>query len=260
MTAGQYLPAYDMTVRRSSDNAQTNIGLVGGLEDTATLAAFCSGTNAYLVTWKNQGSLGSAGDASQSTAASQPQVCASGVVKTWNGQPTVYYGGSQYLQTTGNVQVVNATTGVWSAAAVVNTNYNSTAQVIFSNDSTMANYRLISLRFTTNLGQLIADAFNATGNALSAVSSIYPGNLFGGQFNMSTVSAYTNGALGGTTAFSGTIPTNPSIVQPGGNQLSYYLNGTLSEVWAGGFVQSTSDKATYDLNAASFFGIAGVTQ
>jgi hypothetical protein len=37
-TGGQYLPAYDMTVRRSSDNAQTNIGFVGGLEDTATLA------------------------------------------------------------------------------------------------------------------------------------------------------------------------------------------------------------------------------
>jgi hypothetical protein len=91
LTSSQYNPSYDWLVRRSSDNTQTQIGFAGGLLNTTALASFCSGTNAYLVTWKNAGSFGSSGDATQSTAANQPQVCASGVVTTKNGVPAIRF-------------------------------------------------------------------------------------------------------------------------------------------------------------------------
>src|SRR5210317_2258769 len=74
-------------VRRSSDNTEQNIGFVNGELDTSTLETFCSGTNAYVTTWYDQS--GNARDASQTTAANQPQIVSSGSVITQNGKPTI---------------------------------------------------------------------------------------------------------------------------------------------------------------------------
>ena len=73
-------------VRRSSDNAESDIGYVaaGGL-DTATLLTFCGAGSGFVVKIYDQS--GNGRDISQATLANQPQVVDSGVTVTNNGKP-----------------------------------------------------------------------------------------------------------------------------------------------------------------------------
>jgi hypothetical protein len=80
-------------VRRSSDNTETDIGFSStfGL-DTTTLTSFCSGTNGFVTTWYDQS--GNARNATQTTAANQPQIVSAGsVLNNINGLPTIQFDG-----------------------------------------------------------------------------------------------------------------------------------------------------------------------
>jgi len=79
-------------VRRSSDNAELNIGFVSNELDTASLTTFCSGTNGFVTTWYDQS--GSGINATQTTAANQPQIVSSGSVITQGGKPSMRFDGS----------------------------------------------------------------------------------------------------------------------------------------------------------------------
>jgi hypothetical protein len=71
-------------VRRSSDNAEQNIGFTAlGNLDTTALTSFCSGINGFVTTWYDQS--GNGRNAVQSTAANQPQIVSSGSVLTLTG-------------------------------------------------------------------------------------------------------------------------------------------------------------------------------
>jgi len=63
---------YAIEVRRASDNATQDIGFVNNELDTTTLSTFCSGTNGFVTTWYDQS--GNGYDATQTTAANQPQI------------------------------------------------------------------------------------------------------------------------------------------------------------------------------------------
>jgi hypothetical protein len=65
-------------VRRSSDNAEQNIGFVNNVLDTASLLTFCGAGNGFVTTWFDQS--GNANNATQSTAANQAQVVSSGAL------------------------------------------------------------------------------------------------------------------------------------------------------------------------------------
>jgi hypothetical protein len=75
-------------VRRSSDNTEQNIGFTAlGNLDTTSLTSFCSGTNGFVTTWYDQS--GNSNNATQSTAANQPQIVSSGSVITLNSKPSI---------------------------------------------------------------------------------------------------------------------------------------------------------------------------
>jgi hypothetical protein len=88
-------------VRRSSDNAESDIGFTAlGDLDTTALTTFCSGTDGFVTTWYDQS--GNAYNATQGTAANQPQIVSSGAVLTTNGKPSANFDGSNdSLFTTG---------------------------------------------------------------------------------------------------------------------------------------------------------------
>lgn len=65
-------------VRRASDNTEQDIGFVDNVLDTSSLTSFCSGTNGFVKTWYDQS--GNGRDATQTTAANQPQIVSSGTV------------------------------------------------------------------------------------------------------------------------------------------------------------------------------------
>jgi len=81
-------------VRRASDNTEQNIGFVNNVLDTASLTSFCSGTNGFVTTWYDQS--GNGYDATQTTAANQPQIVSSGSVLTKYGKPNLVFS-TQFL-------------------------------------------------------------------------------------------------------------------------------------------------------------------
>jgi hypothetical protein len=75
-------------VRRSSDNAEANIGFTAsGDLDTAALLAFVGSGDGFVTTWYDQS--GNGRNAAQTTAGGQPQIVSNGVIQTQNGRPTV---------------------------------------------------------------------------------------------------------------------------------------------------------------------------
>jgi hypothetical protein len=79
-------------VRRASDNTEQNIGFINNVLDTSSLTSFCSGTNGFVTTWYDQS--GNGRNATQTTAANQPQIVSSGSIITENSKPSLKFDGS----------------------------------------------------------------------------------------------------------------------------------------------------------------------
>ena len=82
-------------VRRASDNTEQNIGFVNNELDTSSLTSFCSGTNGFVTTWYDQS--GNGRNATQTTAANQPQIVSSGSVIQRNSRPSMLSSQDQLL-------------------------------------------------------------------------------------------------------------------------------------------------------------------
>jgi hypothetical protein len=82
-------------VRRSSDNAEQNIGFVNNVLDTASLLTFCGAGNGFVTTWYDQS--GNSYNVINSSAIGQPQIVSSGVVITKNSKPTTNFTTSNEL-------------------------------------------------------------------------------------------------------------------------------------------------------------------
>lgn len=78
-------------VRRASDNTELDIGFVSNELDTSALTTFCSGTNGFVKTWYDQS--GNGRDATQTTAANQPQIVSSGSVISVSSKPALQFDG-----------------------------------------------------------------------------------------------------------------------------------------------------------------------
>jgi hypothetical protein len=106
-------------VRRSSDNAEQDIGFVANVLDTATLLSFCLATNGFVTKWYSQIG-GSTFDALQATALKQPKIVSAGVLNTKNGKASCNFTStsSQALVTSAGVAVM---TGQFLSCAVGST-------------------------------------------------------------------------------------------------------------------------------------------
>ena len=80
-------------VRRSSDNAEQNIGFDGsGNLDTTALTSFCSDTDGFVTIWYDQSGNGI--NVAQGTATLQPQIVSGGSVLLVNGKPAIFSNGT----------------------------------------------------------------------------------------------------------------------------------------------------------------------
>ena len=70
-------------VRRSSDNAEQNIGFNGVDLDTSSLLSFVGANNGFITTWYDQS--GNGNNAVQTTAANQPIIVSGGTLLTLSG-------------------------------------------------------------------------------------------------------------------------------------------------------------------------------
>ena len=79
-------------VRRSIDNNVLNIGFTAlGNLDTTALTSFCGAGDGFVTTWYDQS--GNGNNATQSTAANQPQIVSSGSVISVNSNPSIKFDG-----------------------------------------------------------------------------------------------------------------------------------------------------------------------
>lgn len=195
-------------VRRSSDNTEQNIGFdANGNLDTASLTTFVGSGNGFVTTWYDQS--GSAKDAIQITAASQPQIVASGVTNLSNNKPSISFTGGRFLST----------------ASVTRTNTNEAF-------SMYGVYRLYST--ATRQSQFkwgnteIEPGANANGVALTQF----------GSFSYSPNSSEywsTNTALV-SVVFTGGTTTNTSIYYNGTYRSAGFTNGSNGNLQTSGVI------------------------
>jgi hypothetical protein len=91
-----------LRVRRSSDNAEQDIGFSGNLIDSAALTSFCGAGHGFVVKWYDQS--GNGNDFEQTTTANQPVIVSAGVVLA----EVLFGAGSRSLFSTNNTGAVPA--------------------------------------------------------------------------------------------------------------------------------------------------------
>lgn len=188
-------------VRRADNNAEQDIGFVGENLDTSALTTFCSGTNGFVKTWYDQS--GNANDATQLTAANQPQIVSSGSVILESGKSIIHFNDkSQSLQILG----ITPFTGFSHICVSIGTSLESNGFCHF-----------IGLQ-------------DANGSALGIRPETFP-------VNVNRLRIYDfNGGIGNVNAPFGSIFINEralSYSQNINNEAELYKNGTLTSTATG---------------------------
>lgn len=169
-------------VRRSSDNAEQNIGFIGDDLDTASLLSFVGANNGFVTTWYDQS--GTNKDMSQITASNQPLIVESGVLITKNGKPTVKIVSNNHLTMSSGIG------GSWTNFAFFAVYYknNTTNNIVLGYDD----YKYLWLDYNTT---------NYIGNApISYTIPINTLSLISTNCNSSSVGFYRNNSLINTVA------------------------------------------------------------
>lgn len=85
-----------LRIRRSSDNAEQDIGFVSGAIDESAITTFVGANSAFVVTWYDQS--GNARDITQTTTTRQPRIVNAGVIDKRNGKVApIFDGSNDYL-------------------------------------------------------------------------------------------------------------------------------------------------------------------
>jgi hypothetical protein len=152
-------------VRRSSDNAEQDIGFIGNDLDTASLLTFCGAGNAFVTTWYDQS--GNSTNASIPTASLQAQIVTSGLIETdpFTGKISTLWTGDYY-----NFSVLSLTQ-----------NYLTTA--VYSR--TLTNDQMLTIG--EGIGALRLYQWLLNGNTVSEITS---GNIITHQTGVTTTGAY----------------------------------------------------------------------
>jgi hypothetical protein len=234
-------------VRRSSDNTEQDIGFTAlGNLDTTSLTSFCSGTNGFVTTWYDQS--GNANNATQTTAANQPQIVSSGSILTLTGigsaRPILSFDGTndnfnitpitlgQFTSFYPNKKTASADVSIWMANNAVTGN--PYTPVIYQNVGTYIQNN------TTN--QYTNLTYNNTNYVL--ISGGFSGSVGSIQINNSNIAL----TLATTTS------TGSTITNIGKRQPLEHSKGSVPEMILYTFDNSANVSAI-NTNINSYYGI-----
>ena len=204
-------------VRRSLDNAEQDIGFDGSNNlDTSSLLSFVGANNGFVTTWYDQ--QGS-DNATNVTAAQQPQIVSSGSVIYEGSLPTLDFAGAQ--------QLIKSSTALSDVSLfTVMTSNNASSEMTAINLQDGTNTCFLHLNRSTN-NSLVYGSYNGT--AVSQEGGNISGQLLASGFSISNASANlfidgvdVNQAYLGRSNF-----ISSAIGSRGG---SFYLTGNISEV------------------------------
>ena len=181
-----------MRIRRSSDNAEQDIGFIGNDLDTSAISTFCGAGVGYVVKWYDQS--GNLRDKSNSTAANQPIIYNNGMV-TRNGIPYISASSTQWLALPSAQNV----SGDFTFFITYEKDATGNQQILFDGSNTYAwlDYGLNQYH-STNFAVPISSVYNINtlylNNtiSLSSSSAIYRNNTLIGTSGAKSGSSYLN--------------------------------------------------------------------
>ena len=232
---------FAIRVRRSSDNTEQDIGFIGNNLNTSALTSFCGAGNGFVTTWYDQS--GNARNATQTTAASQPQIVSSGNIILENTKPAIQFDGSNdnlsinsFSNTTSNSIFVvenrnRQLTGTTDFAfSFVRDRIYYDKNTYFQMTSNSGNYLINSMINTTNLQELLS-LFYSNNGAIYKNNNIQSSSLSFNPFNNSSNSTI------------GSADTNNLFAQVKHQELIYYTS------------DQSSNRTGIEFNINTYYGI-----
>jgi hypothetical protein len=219
-------------VRRSSDNAELNIGFTAsGDLNTAALLAHVGAGSGFVTTWYDQS--GNGRHVTQTDPTQQPRIVSNGAIEALNGRPVVRFDGTDLLNTPsfilGNTVVTVARRSATNQPVVEGGNVGSA-------DRGLWGLRSGSTDFTTHLN------YGINGGPLNAT------NADGFPINVPQIVSQT--------AAKGAVATTASIWGIGGGSVGYApLNGFFSGLISLPPVLSTAERQLIERNRGAYYGI-----
>ena len=196
-------------VRRSSDNAEQDIGFIGDDVDTSSLLSFVGANDGFVVTIYDQ--IGT-NDATQSTAGFQHRIVNSGTLETRNNKPVqlkisginsqFYSFGSTIDLTNASKFAVIARVNVTATSLLITTNTTSSTTYFIRPNSGQQNYRLNNINSTINDTVLIQNqlySLSIINNAVSTNVIAYKDNINIGQTTLTQSTGTYNGIFTSNT-------------------------------------------------------------
>jgi hypothetical protein len=267
-------------VRRSNDNSEQDIGFTSsGDLDTAALKTFTGSNSGFVTTWYNQGDSTSL-DFTQTTAASQPRIINAGTIDRQNGDPSIFFDGSNdFMDVASSTNrfnyLHNGTVGFISSVVRFGTGSNpNNAYILLDNKGTSGNERGYSFFYDDRSSVPRNNAYvvtigNAGGNVVNNVSAdaITPNTLnLITQINNPSNSTAANRNIGyvnnGTAIQNNASSLNVSTLNAftnmrlgrTSNSTALPLLGNVSEVIIWNSNQS-SNRTGIETNINSYYGI-----
>ena len=235
-------------VRRSSDNAEADIGFASnGDLDTAALLAHVGSGNGFVTTWYDQS--GNARNATQATAANQPQIVSNGAIETQNGKPALRFDGvNDFFVMTSPINSANATINAVSrlASMGVDGGYilgSLTPLGVLGYDDGSSGLRIFS-----SSGGYFASPLPAAVILAAAVDTIVIAS------NVAALHRYGVSIAGTRTIGQNFQPTNIGTYSNG--TFGRFWSGTLSEITVFGSSISTTDRQTLESNEGLYYSIS----
>jgi hypothetical protein len=241
-------------VRRSSDNAQLDIGFDSqGNLDILALLAFVGTGSGFVTIWYDQS--GNNRHATQTTAALQPRIVSNGAIETENGRPTI----RQLAGGGGFVASVPITGSTLTANAVASLDQQGGTE--YKGLMSISNAGELDYDSVSRGALLIQDFTTAFLFGYRNANTSRAGITIGTQFVATSVYDGTNnilwkdGIAGSTVASVGNFSTTLlSIGERLAGETSPWI-GTLSEQILSTFDFSTADRQTLERNQGSYYNI-----
>ena len=233
-------------VRRSNDNATTNIGFtVNGDLDTTALKTFVGANNGFVSIWYDQSGEGR--NAAQATRGLQPQIISTGVVYRKNGKPTIYFI-NQSLATPSFTGYPNAFTLLITGGVQNNTSLPTFGGK--TNSNTPGPWDMY------NSNYLLGNGSSSTGFTLTnGINSSSKFSQWTFTANSSSAAAFRNGAANGSgSIFYGDAGT-PLVLGSRGDGATQ-LNGWISEYVTFASVLGTTDRQTVEGNQSTYYNLS----
>jgi hypothetical protein len=229
-----------MRVRRSSDNAEQDIGFVGNDLDTASLLSFVGANNGFVTTWYDQ--VGS-NNATQTSLSAQPQIVSSGDVITKGSKSSLDFNGtSHWMQSNSFTTLPQPNTKI-----VVNDFDNASLRYILDGSS--------SLRHILGTGNVGAYFRIFAGTINDYIMSAIVGRhyLQFAVYNGANSKLYVNNTDLGTRSI-GTNGLNQITIGRSAIIADQWFDGNLQEVVVYGS-DETANRTTIETNINTYYGI-----